>query len=366
LIVTTEFVQLTETGLVGAQQCAATLRPRTTPARITEEGRVRAPLPQLTRQLRRVGHDVPFTRLFPLRPQWKSFRRDETLPVHLRIGCGKEEEAVLHDRAAHFKAAVTQIRSGLVHGFDACRRGRLHLFEGALRCRRLEVAERRSAESVRPGLRHYVDHAASRLPVLSFEAAGHHLNFLDEVERNAGAKGSQHDRVGAERSVPRVGDIDPVDHVLVLEPARAGYRRVRAACAAAAAHARCDVKRIAQATLDRYARKHPGIDVRLRGRFGDVHDRGAAAHFDRFGDAADFKFQRQFRPLPEPYLHVAALRRPETGELSPHHVDAWRQEWSEVPSLLIRHQRLCSLGRNDRDRHAWQREPLWVRYLSPD
>jgi len=42
-----------------------------------------------------------------------------------------------------------------------------------------------------------------------------------------------------------LGDIDLVDDVLVLEPAGAGHRRVRPSCAAAAAHARRDVKRIA-------------------------------------------------------------------------------------------------------------------------
>ena len=58
-------------------------------------------------------------------------------------------------------------------------------------------------------------------PYSSFVARRLDLDFLDEVERHAGSERAEHDGVGAEGAISRIGDIDAVDDVLIFKAAGA-------------------------------------------------------------------------------------------------------------------------------------------------
>ena len=88
----------------------------------------------------------------------------------------------------------------------------------ALEAVRPEVAEQAAAQLVRAALGDDVDDAAGRLAELGLVAAGLHLHFLDEVERQAVAERAEHDRVRPERAVAAVRDVHAVDDVLFSRP----------------------------------------------------------------------------------------------------------------------------------------------------
>jgi len=56
---------------------------------------------------------------------------------------------------------------------------------------RLEVAVQGAVKFIAATLGYDVHHAAQRLPVLSFKAARLHLNFLNEIEVDAGTQRSK-------------------------------------------------------------------------------------------------------------------------------------------------------------------------------
>jgi hypothetical protein len=77
-------------------------------------------------------------------------------------------------------------------------------------------------QRVRAALGQHVDYAAGGLAVLSLVTAGLDLDLFHEIERRGVAQRPEYDRVGPERAIPLVRDVDAVDDVLILETARAG------------------------------------------------------------------------------------------------------------------------------------------------
>ena len=96
----------------------------------------------------------------------------------------------------------------------------------ALQRRRREVAEDAAGELVRTAAGHRRHQPASGLLELGVGAGAAHRDLLDELGSDAGAERAVVVGVDAECSVAGIGEVDPVDHVLILESAGAGDRRV--------------------------------------------------------------------------------------------------------------------------------------------
>ena len=220
---------------------------------------------------------------------------------------------------------------------------------------RTGVTKHRPAQVVAAALGDDVDDTAGGLTELGLVAAGLHLHFLDEIKRRGVAERSENDRIRPERAVALVGYVDAVDHVLVIETAAAGNRRVGGAGGAGAADAWREIQRVADAAADRNPLQHVAVDDGAgRGRRG-VDDCGRADDVHRLGDATNLHLQRDFNGLAESD-HGASLRhRFESLQLCADRISAWRQKRNVVTPFGIAHRRLRALraDRGDRDtRHA--------------
>jgi len=281
LVVAAVLIEAAEAGGVGVQERLIALRAVVPVRRVAKERRVNALRRRgLPGDLGRVRHDAAVARHVSERRQRESCRRHEQRAVALRVDGAKDEQLVMDDRTANRGAGVALARAadvdGAVHGVD--------LVVWALEAVRTEVAEQAAERLIRAALRDHVDDAARGLPVLGFVAARFDLRGADEIERNAVAQRPEHDRVGAERAVAGVRDVDAVDHVVVLEAAAAGNRRVRLPDLSTAGHARCDVERIADAPADRHAAQKLGIERRARGRRRLVDDRSRSSNLHRLAE----------------------------------------------------------------------------------
>src|SRR5207245_7506586 len=93
-----------------------------------------------------------------------------------------------------------------------------------------------SFEIVSPGLDNRIDDPAQGLPVLCLEAARFDLDLVEELARHAGSERAVDDVVGADASEARIGDVDAVDQVGILEACRAPDRVIPLAGPEAADH----------------------------------------------------------------------------------------------------------------------------------
>ena len=232
--------------------------------------------------LRRVGHDPAFLIHVAEAAEREALGRDVRGALPLRVDRAEEEHAIRHDRTAGLDAAVAHAGlghvDGAIHGRD--------LVVRALEGLRTEVPEHAASQRVRSALRDDVDDAARGLAELRFVSARLHLCLLDEVERHAVAERTEDDRVGAERAVAGVGDVDAVDDVLILEAAAAGHRWVGVSDLAAAADAGREVQRVAETPADRDPLQHVAVEHRAGCRRRRVDDGGGARDVDRFASAA--------------------------------------------------------------------------------
>ena len=182
---------------------------------------------------------------------------------------------------------------------------------------------------------------------MRFVPGGLDLDLLDEVERHPGTERAEHYRIGPERAVSGIRDVDAIDDVLVLQSAGTAYGRVRPASPAAAADSRREVERVPQRSLHGHPGEHLAVDVRSHGRTGYIHDRGAARHFNRFRDAAHFELERQLSTLSEPHLDAALFHRLEPREFRPDDVNPRRQERRKETPLFVGCESLCPLPCGD-------------------
>ena len=187
-----------------------------------------------------------------------------------------------------------------------------------------------------------------------------HLRFLDEIERQTVAEGSEHDRVRPERAVAAVRDVHAVDDVTVLEAAAAGNRRVRLANLTAAADAGREVERVTESAAHRNAVQELAVErgPDCRGRGVDHGRRALDLH--RFSHAGDLHREREIDALPDAHLNVLAVERAEARKVDFDLVVAWRKEGREEPPVGIGRERATALRRDDRHRRARHREPLCV------
>ena len=138
-------------------------------------------------------------------------------------------------------------------------------------------------------------------------------------------------------------------------------RRVGDADGAAAADARREVERVAEAAADRQARQRLAVELGADGGARRVHRRWRRDDLEPF-PASDptLHRQRQIDPLPEADLDVGPIDGAEALQLRVHRVRSRRQEGDREAAVRVADRRLRSLRARHRHRDAGQRQALRV------
>src|SRR6516164_1321202 len=124
------------------------------------------------------GEDLEYLR--PESKIGKGWIRDVVVAGKCWIDATIEEQLVLFDSATHISA---EIEGSLVLPIVALgHQQRIGIGTRGFELLRREITVHRTVQFIGAGLGDDVDHPAERLPVLSFEPARLHLDFLNEVE----------------------------------------------------------------------------------------------------------------------------------------------------------------------------------------
>src|SRR3989454_5359275 len=249
-----------------------------------------------------------------------------------RVEGEEVEELVFDERPAHREREVLHV---LV---DAVGRPAVQLDElpRRLQAARARIPGHASLEVVGARLDDRVDDAAERLAVLGLEAAGLDLHLVEELAGDAGAKRAVVDVVGADAAEARVGDVDAVDQVGVLQSRGTADRVVAVSGAEPADHTRRHGVRVGEGAADRDGvREVFVLDVRARRGRGHVHQRRLAADRDRLG-LARLEGEIEIRLLAQPDRHVIADDGGEPARrLGAHRVGGGPQERQDVAATRV-------------------------------
>ena len=310
----------------------------------------------LERALCRVRQAVSCAIDVPEAQQRKVLRRLERSRFARRIDGPEEKDVILDEGSTALDAAVVVVRAERLDRPV----GRLDLGPCALEVRGPIVPEQGTSQLVRTALGHDVDDAAGRLAEFRPIPGRLDLDVFDEVERGRVAERTENNRVGAERPVAPVRDVDAVDHVLVLEPGAARHGGVRLTHGAAAADAGRKVQRVADAPADRHALQKVTRDHRS-GRCRCRIDKGRGGRdIHRFVDAADVQLERYIHGVTEADGDVFPLDRPEALKFRPNCVRPRSHEGESETSLNVGDGGLCPLRSGGGDGDAWHRQTLTV------
>ena len=130
---------------------------------------------------------------------------------------------------------------------------------------------------VRAALGDDIHDPAHRLAELGLVPAGLDLDFLEEVERHGVAERPVDNRVGTQRAESLIRDVHAVDHVLVIETAASGNRRVLPSDGSGVAHARRHVGDIADPPQSRHGAHEVAVDHAAACRAPRIDYRGPPA-----------------------------------------------------------------------------------------
>ena len=357
LVVSAVGVELAERRGVGDLERSGPLRAQFPARRVAEQRHIEAvAVRELVGELERVVEVGPLpvheAEIFEREPR----RRLQLTRVERGIEGAEDEQAIGDDRTAGLDAEIGLLVLAELHGAVQA----LVSLRGRLQERRPRIAERGAAEPVAAALGDDVDHAPHRLPVLRLVAAGLHLHFLDEVERRGVAERAEDDRVAAQRAVPLIGDVHPVDDVLVVEAGAARDGRVGTADAAAAADAGGQIDRVAEAATDGHALQQIAGQHRAGGGGGGVHDHGGTTDFDGLGQAAHLHLDRELGCLTEADGHAPDLHDSEALNLGAHVVGARYEEGGLKTPFGVGHDRTRALRSGHGDGDAWNGESLRI------
>src|SRR5207249_2882668 len=79
---------------------------------------------------------------------------------------------------------------------------------------------------VRAGLDDGVQHASQSLAELRLESPRLDLHLIQEIARDSRPEGAINDVVGADTAVSRIGDVDSVDQIGILQPGGSAYGKI--------------------------------------------------------------------------------------------------------------------------------------------
>src|SRR5687767_12646536 len=148
------------------------------------------------------------------------------------------------------------------------------------------VAVKRAVKLLAARLGDDIDDAALRLAILRLEAARLHLHLLDERRIDAHADRAEVAREDAEAAEGRVGDVDSVGYVKVIQRRSAGDRRVGDAALAAISHAGSQVEKAGDAALHGDILEELVVQVLPYRRTSRVNRGRARRDFDNLADSA--------------------------------------------------------------------------------
>src|SRR5215472_16444003 len=253
-----------------------------------------------------------------------------------RIERAKKKQSFLQTRnwAAQF---ARNVGGGIVHQNTewVCQAKIIGVDASSLERIRLPIDTNGSMKLVAAGLGDDLHDPARSPAILRLEAAGHHLNFLDEGEADAGTKRTVHTRVNSQAAESGVRDTNAIGDVLVFKPGGAANRGIGSTRAAAADNARSKIEKCRDASLHREFLVKFIVQVRGHGRGSGVHGYGRRQDFNRGGDAAGIQLNTDGRDTADVDGKVMHFGAPEAVHLDSEFVCAGDQiEVNEVAQTV--------------------------------